>query len=118
MQATIDRGIGNALYSRFTVHNDTVYVTGQVAKNRVPDVAAQTRETLSIIDDILAEAGTDKTRIVKAQVWLKHVVDDFAAMNHAWSEWAPAEALPARATVGAEMAAENILVEISVIAAR
>jgi len=66
---------------------------------------------------LLAIAGTDKSKILFAQVWLKHVVKDFAAMNAVWEKWIPAEALPARATVEANLAAENILVEIALQAA-
>ena len=63
------------------------------------------------------KAGTDKSKILFAQVWLKHVAADFAAMNTVWEDWVPEDALPARATVEANLAAENILVEIAVRAA-
>ncbi|MNC61503.1 Endoribonuclease L-PSP [compost metagenome] len=66
---------------------------------------------------MLAIAGTDKSKILFAQIWLKHVVQDFAAMNAVWEHWIPAEALPARATVEANLAAESILVEIALQAA-
>ena len=66
---------------------------------------------------MLAEAGSDKSHILFAQIWLKHAVQDFAAMNAVWREWIPQDALPARATVEANMAADNILVEIALQAA-
>lgn len=103
--------------SHVLVHKGIAYVTGQVPADRSQDVAGQTAQVLARIDELLAIAGTDKTQILFAQVWLKHVVRDFAAMNAAWEEWVPEDALPARATVEANLAAENILVEIAVQAA-
>lgn len=72
------------------------YVTGQVAGDRSEDVAGQTAQVLARIDDLLAKAGTDKSKILYAQVWLKHAVADFAAMNEVWEAWIPEDALPAR----------------------
>lgn len=103
--------------SHVLVHNGIAYVTGQVPSDRGRDVGGQTAEVLARIDTLLAKAGTDKTKILFAQVWLKHVVADFAAMNKAWEDWIPEDALPARATVEANLAAEDILVEIAVQAA-
>ncbi|MFC3074238.1 RidA family protein [Shinella pollutisoli] len=103
--------------SHVLVHNGIAYVTGQVPADRSQDVAGQTAQVLSRIDALLEKAGTDKSKILFAQVWLKHVVADFAAMNTVWEEWVPEDALPARATVEANLAAENILVEIAVQAA-
>lgn len=103
--------------SHVVVHNGIAYVTGQVAADRSQDVAGQTEQVLARIDHLLTLAGTDKTRILFAQVWLKHCVKDFAAMNAAWDAWVPEDALPARATVEANLAAENILVEIACQAA-
>jgi enamine deaminase RidA (YjgF/YER057c/UK114 family) len=103
--------------SHVVVHNGIAYVTGQVAADRTQDVAGQTRQILQRIDELLAIAGSDKSKILFAQIWLKHVVADFAAMNTAWEAWIPEDALPARATVEANLAAENILVEIAAQAA-
>jgi enamine deaminase RidA (YjgF/YER057c/UK114 family) len=103
--------------SHVLVHNGVAYVTGQVAADRTQDVAGQTEQVLRRIDELLAIAGTNKSQILYAQVWLKHVASDFAAMNAVWESWIPADALPARATVEANLAAENILVEIAVQAA-
>lgn len=103
--------------SHVVVHNGVAYVTGQVAADRSQDVAGQTRQVLARIDELLAIAGTDKSKILFAQIWLKHVVADFAAMNAEWEAWIPADALPARATVEANLAAETILVEIAAQAA-
>ncbi|MDC6378902.1 RidA family protein [Pseudomonas graminis] len=105
------------LLSHALVHNGIVYITGQVPTDRTQDVAGQTAQVLARIDALLAEADSDKSHILFAQVWLKHAVQDFAAMNAVWRGWVPQDALPARATVEANMAADNILVEISVQAA-
>jgi enamine deaminase RidA (YjgF/YER057c/UK114 family) len=103
--------------SHVLVHNGIAYVTGQVPSDRSQDVAGQTAQVLKRIDELLAIAGTDKSRILFAQVWLKHAVSDFAAMNTVWEDWIPEDALPTRATVEANLAADNILVEIALQAA-
>ncbi|MBP2234376.1 enamine deaminase RidA (YjgF/YER057c/UK114 family) [Sinorhizobium kostiense] len=103
--------------SHVLVHKGIAYVTGQVAADRTQDVAGQTAQVLARMDELLAKAGTDKSKILFAQVWLKHVVADFAPMNAVWENWIPEDALPTRATVEANLAAENILVEIAVQAA-
>jgi enamine deaminase RidA (YjgF/YER057c/UK114 family) len=99
------------------VHNGIAYVAGQTATDRTKDVYGQTAEVLAKIDGLLAKAGSDKSRILFAQVWLKHVVKDFAALNSVWEDWIPSDALPARATVESNLAADNIVVEIAVQAA-
>ncbi|MNF39090.1 putative aminoacrylate peracid reductase RutC [compost metagenome] len=103
--------------SHVLVHNGIAYVTGQTPVDRSQDITGQTQQILARIDELLSIAGTDKSKILFAQVWLKHVVQDFAAMNAVWEEWIPADALPARATVEANLAAESILVEIALQAA-
>lgn len=103
--------------SHVLVHNGIAYVTGQVPADRSQDVAGQTSQVLARIDELLEKAGTDKSKILFAQVWLKHVVADFSAMNAVWEDWIPQDALPTRATVEANLAAENILVEIALQAA-
>ena len=79
--------------------------------------AAQTAAILEKIDAILAEAGTDKSRLLSCNIWLRDIGADFAAMNEVWCEWVDPENKPARATVQAEMARPAILVEIQVTAA-
>lgn len=103
--------------SHVLVHDGIAYVTGQTPVDRSQDITGQTQQILARIDELLAIAGTDKSRILFAQVWLKHVVKDFAAMNEVWEQWIPESALPARATVEANLAAESILVEIALQAA-
>jgi enamine deaminase RidA (YjgF/YER057c/UK114 family) len=102
--------------SEAVVHNGTVYLAGQVADDASQDAAGQTREILSMIDRLLAECGSDKTKILSAQIFLADIAD-FAAMNSVWDAWVPAGHTPARATVESKLAAPKYRVEIKVVAA-
>ena len=114
---TIQRIKGGPRMSMAVVHGNTVYVAGQVADDPNADVGGQTKQILEKIDALLAEAGTDKTRILSANIWLRDI-GTFAQMNAAWDAWVPQGNTPARATVEAKLASPNLLVEIAVIAAR
>lgn len=103
--------------SQAVVHGNTVYLSGQVASNRSADVAGQTREILATIDGLLAEAGTDKSRMLAATIYLADM-STFNEMNAVWDAWVVPGSTPARATVGAPLASSSYLVEIVVIAAR
>jgi enamine deaminase RidA (YjgF/YER057c/UK114 family) len=103
--------------SQAVVHNDTVYLAGQVAADPSADVAGQTRQILDAIEALLAEAGSDKTRILSATIYLSDIAT-FPQMNSVWDAWVPAGHTPARATVEARLAAPSFKVEIQVIAAR
>lgn len=98
------------------VHNGTVYVAGQVADSRGADVTTQTREILAKIDAILKEAGTDKSKLLSANIWLTDI-RTFDQMNAVWDGWVSAGNTPARATVEANLAAIGLDVEIAVICA-
>ncbi|HYF57680.1 MAG TPA: RidA family protein [Burkholderiaceae bacterium] len=98
------------------VHAGTVYLAGQVAKDPSQDTGGQTRQILERIDALLAESGSDKTRILSAQIFLADIAD-FAAMNAVWDAWVPAGHTPARATIEAKLAAPKYRVEIMVVAA-
>ncbi len=102
--------------SEAVVHNGTIYMAGQVADDPKTDVVNQTRQVLASIDRILAEAGSDKTKILQAQIFLANM-GDFAAMNSVWDTWVPQGHTPARATIEAALATPDYLVEIKVIAA-
>ncbi|MFM8800019.1 MAG: RidA family protein [Tagaea sp.] len=102
--------------SQAVVHGDTVYLAGQVAADPVPDVKKQTQQILAEIDALLAAAGTDKTKILSATIWLADM-RTFADMNAVWDGWVPAGNTPARATVEAKLAGPQYLVEIAAIAA-
>jgi len=104
--------------SKAVVHGDTVYLAGQVAdKNKGASVGEQTAEILAIIDDLLAQAGTDKGKLLSANIWLTDI-STFADMNAVWDAWVVQGATPARATVQAQLASAEYKVEIAVIAAR
>ena len=104
--------------SKAVVHGNTVYLAGQVAdKAKGGGVVEQTREILGIIDDLLNQAGTDKTKMLSVNIWLADIAT-FAEMNSAWDAWVPQGNTPARATVEARLAAPDYKVEIAVIAAK
>ena len=104
--------------SQAVIHGDTVYLAGQVADQaRGGSVGDQTREILAAIDRLLAEAGSDKTKILSATIYLADI-KTFAEMNAVWDGWVPAGHTPARATVEARLAAAAYSVEIACVAAR
>jgi enamine deaminase RidA (YjgF/YER057c/UK114 family) len=101
------------ILSKAVEYHGFVYVQGCTAKDLTKDVKGQTAETLAQIDAILETHGTDKTRLLQAQIWLKDIRDR-DAMNEIWTAWLPADGAPARACVEANMADPRILVEIMV----
>jgi enamine deaminase RidA (YjgF/YER057c/UK114 family) len=104
--------------SQAVVHGDTIYLAGQVADQaKGKSVGEQTKDILAIIERLLAEAGTDKTRILSATVYLVDI-STFAEMNAVWDGWVAAGHPPARATVEAKLAAPDFRVEIACIAAK
>lgn len=92
------------------------WLAGQVAADPAADVTGQTASVLAQIDALLAEIGSDKTRILSATIYLRDI-GDFAAMNAVWDAWVPQGHTPARATVEAKLAAPAYKVEIQVVAA-
>jgi enamine deaminase RidA (YjgF/YER057c/UK114 family) len=105
-----------ARMSEMAVHNGVCYLAGQVAASGVTGIEAQTREVLGAIDKLLAQAGTDKTRILRAQIYLADIAD-FLGMNSVWDGWVVAGHTPPRATVQAALAKPEWKVEIVVTAA-
>jgi len=109
-------GAGSRM-SEAVIYDGKIYMAGIVADKMVgKPVFEQTKEILEQIDDILAQAGSDKTRILKANIWLTDI-KTFAEMNKAWDAWAVAGKTPARATVESKLAAAGYDVEIMVEAA-
>lgn len=107
-------GVGPRM-SQAVIHGSTVYLAGQVGKPG-GSVAQQTKDVLAEIDGLLAQAGTDKTKILQAIIWLADM-KDFAEMNSVWDAWVPQGDTPARATGEAKLATPEYLVEIIVTAA-
>jgi enamine deaminase RidA (YjgF/YER057c/UK114 family) len=105
-----------ARMSEMAVHNGVCYLAGQVAASGQGDIGAQTREVLSAIDQLLAQAGTDKTKILRAQIFLADI-SEFPGMNAVWDTWVVAGHTPPRATVQAALAKPEWKVEIVVTAA-
>ncbi len=106
----------NTRRSRALVHNGIVYISGQVPDDRSSDVADQARQVLKKIDALLAEAGSHKSRLLSAQIWLKSM-DDFAPMNVVWDAWITLNEAPTRCCGRVDMNDPNCLIEISAIAA-
>ncbi len=114
---SITRHHTNQRMSQIVIHGDTVYLAGQVADDPGADIREQTRQVLAKIDRLLDEAGSDRQRILSAQVWLASI-GHFSAMNEIWDAWIPDGHAPARACIEARLATPDLLVEIGVIAAR
>jgi enamine deaminase RidA (YjgF/YER057c/UK114 family) len=104
--------------SKAVVHGDTVYLAGIVADSpKGKSMAEQTKSILSQIDGFLAKSGTDKTKLLSANIWITDMAK-FAEMNAAWDAWVSPSNTPARATVEAKLASPDYVVEIMVVAAR
>lgn len=104
--------------SQIVVHGDTVYLAGIVAReNGGKSVEIQTREVLATIDRYLAQVGSDKTKILSANIWLRNM-NTFNEMNAVWDSWVSPGNTPARATVEAKLANPAFDVEIMVVAAK
>lgn len=103
--------------SEAAIHNGTVYLAGQVAEDATQNIEGQTREILGHIDRLLAEAGSDKARILMCQIFIADM-KDFGGMNAVWNEWVAAGHAPPRATVEAKLAKPEWLLEMVVTAAQ
>lgn len=116
--AEIERfGVGRRL-TDFIVHGDRIHFSGYVAEAAAgKSVAEQTRDILSQIDGSLAEAGSDKSKLIEATIWLADMAS-YAEMNAVWDEWVAPGCAPTRACVEAKLASPQYAVEIRVLAAR
>lgn len=112
----VQRFESGARMSGAVVHNGTVYLAGVVADDLTQDAAGQTAQVLAGIDRLLELAGSDKTKILRAEIYLADI-KDFPGLNSVWDVWVPAGATPARATVQAALYTPEALVEIVVTAA-
>jgi enamine deaminase RidA (YjgF/YER057c/UK114 family) len=111
------RLVTNPRRGRAVVHNGVIYVGGQAASDRSQDIRGQTDEALTKLEAVLTQAGTDMSRLLSAQIWLKDIGRDFAGFNEIWDARIDADAAPARATAQCEMGAPDVLVEIIATAA-
>jgi enamine deaminase RidA (YjgF/YER057c/UK114 family) len=101
--------------SQAVIHGNTVYLSGQVGESG-GSVAQQTRDILATIERLLKEAGSDKSKILQAIIWMADM-KDFAEMNGVWDKWVDGKDAPARATGEAKLAAPEYKVEIIITAA-
>jgi enamine deaminase RidA (YjgF/YER057c/UK114 family) len=102
--------------SQAVVHGNVVYLAGQVAADPVPSVGEQTKQILATIDTLLKAVGTDKSKLLSAQIFLADI-GRFAEMNAVWDAWVSPGNTPARATIQAALARPQLMVEIMVTAA-
>jgi enamine deaminase RidA (YjgF/YER057c/UK114 family) len=114
---TIERIKVGQRMSQAVIYGATVYLAGQVADDPGADVAGQTRQILVNIDELLVKAGTDKSKLLSATVWLSDI-STFDQMNAVWDEWVTPGNPPARACVESKLARPEFKVEIMVVAAR
>jgi enamine deaminase RidA (YjgF/YER057c/UK114 family) len=117
--ATITRIDSGPRMSKVVVHGDTVYTAGLVASDpkKQTDITAQTKDILAQMDHYLALAGTDKSKILRTNIWITDM-KNFAGMNAVWDAWVSPGNTPARATVQAGLATPDYLVEIMIVAAK
>lgn len=114
--SSIQRFDVGARLSEMAVHNGVAYLAGQVPEDATQDITGQTAQVLAAIDKLLARAGSDKSKILMAQIFITDLAD-FPGMNKAWDAWVAAGNAPPRATVVAQLARPEWKVEIVVKAA-
>jgi enamine deaminase RidA (YjgF/YER057c/UK114 family) len=114
---TIKRIDSTPRMSRIVEHGNTIYLCGQTAKDAATDIKEQTLTTLEKVEELLEKAGSDKKHILSVTIYVRDM-KDFAAMNEAWDAWVIDGYQPARACVEARMARPELLVEMSVVAAK
>ena len=115
--SSIERKHGGPRMSETVIYNGIVYLAGQVANDKGAPIQEQVRQVLANIDTLLAEAGSSKSRLLSAQIWLKDIAD-FPLMNEIWDKWVDPKNTPARATGQVTLADPGFKVEIIVVAAQ
>ena len=113
---TIARMEATDRMSKIVIHQDTVYLCGQVADNGEAPIGPQTENMLAKVERLLQQAGSGKEHMLSATIYLRDM-KDFAGMNAVWDQWVPQGHAPVRACVEARMARPDLLVEISIVAA-
>ena len=115
--SNIQRLVTKQRMSRIVIHQDTIYLCGQVCADAKQGIEQQTQTMLDKVEQLLIDAGSDKQHMLSATLYIKDM-QDFSAMNTVWDNWVPEGYAPARACVQASMARPELLVEISVVAAQ
>ncbi|MCF8482214.1 MAG: RidA family protein [Rhodospirillum sp.] len=113
----ITRHFQSKINHRVVEHNGVLYFGGLVADDTTQDMKGQTAQICAKIDDLLAQVGSSKEKLLTAMLY----ITDFAqkdGMNDAWLAWLPGEILPTRATIGVAELGKNILIEVVVSAAK
>ncbi len=113
---SIIRNHTRARMSQIVIHGNTIYLDGQDARDSSANIRVQTEQVLDTIDQLLSEAGSDKSQLLSAQIWLANI-GHFTEMNQVWDAWVPEGHAPARACIEAHLATPEYLVEIGIIAA-
>lgn len=113
---SVQRIESNERLSEITIHNGTVYLSGQVGEDPAAPLLEQTRSLLRSVDDLLVDAGSDREHILSATIYLKDI-NDFEEMNVIWDNWIPGWHTPARAVVQG-LLPRDVAIEISIIAAQ
>ncbi|WP_180083286.1 RidA family protein [Acinetobacter sp. YH12102] len=115
---TVERLHISKRFSEIAITGNLVHLAGQLATDVELDIKGQTQQTLDIIDQFLADAGTDKSHIMSVTIYLKDIEKDYAAFNEIWDTWvADIEALP-RTCVEAKLYDPRVLVEMTVVAVK
>jgi enamine deaminase RidA (YjgF/YER057c/UK114 family) len=104
--------------SRVVLHNGVAWLSGIVAADCHEDIRGQTRQVLAQLERLLEQAGSNRSRILSAQIWMKDMVADFDSMNEVWSQWFASGETPARATAQVVFDDEQIRLELIVVAAQ
>lgn len=107
-----------ARFSEISIHNGVVYLAGQLATDFSGDILKQTQETLDTIDQFLSNAGSDKSQILSATIYLKDIEKDYAAFNRIWDFWMHDVKAAPRTCIEAKLYHPDVLVEITIIAAQ
>ncbi|WP_321355985.1 RidA family protein [Pseudomonas extremaustralis] len=113
----IQRIESNPRLSRSVVHNGVAWLSGIVAADCSQDIRGQTSQVLQRVDELLKVSGSDKSRLLSVQIWMKDMSADFTGMNETWSDWVDAGQTPARATAQVMFDDPQILLELIVTAA-
>ena len=117
MQNSLTKVGGSSRFSAIAVHNGAVHLAGQVSQLKEGGIVEQTRDVFAKVDDLLAQAGTDRSKLISVQLWLADM-DDYAGMNDVWDDWVQDVTPPTRVCVEARMAQPHYKIEVPAIAAQ